>query len=116
MNIEDLREFCLNITGASECLPFDEYSLVFKVFDKMFALLPLDNERLCISIKCDPEKAIELREHYSAVEPAWHFNKKYWNTVYLDSDMEDEEVKKWILHSVNEVVKKLPKKIRDGYQ
>ena len=115
MNIEELREFCLSIKGASECLPFDEVSLVFKVLDKMFALLPLDNERLCISIKCDPEKAIELREHYKAVEPAWHFNKKYWNTIYLDSDMEDEEVKKWILHSVDEVVKKLPKKMQEEY-
>jgi len=115
MNIEELREFCLSIKGASECLPFDEVSLVFKVLDKMFARLPLDNERLCISIKCDPEKAIELREHYNAVEPAYHFNKKYWNTIYLDSDMEDEEVKKWILHSVDEVVKKLPKKIQEEY-
>ena len=115
MNIEELREFCLSIKGASECLPFDEVSLVFKVLDKMFALLPLDSERLCISIKCDPEKAIELREHYNAVEPAYHFNKKYWNTIYPGSDMEDDEVKKWILHSVDEVVKKLPKKLQEEY-
>ncbi|MCL2651267.1 MAG: MmcQ/YjbR family DNA-binding protein [Candidatus Azobacteroides sp.] len=115
MNIEELREYCLSIKGASECLPFDEYSLVFKVLDKMFALLPLDNERLCMSIKCDPEKAIELRERYDAVEPAWHFNKKYWNTIYLNNDMEDEEVKKWILHSVDEVIKKLPKKAQEEY-
>ena len=115
MNIEELREFCLSIKGAFECLPFDEYSLVFKVLDKMFALLPLDRDRLCISIKCDPEKAIELRERYNAVEPAWHFNKKYWNTIYLNNDMDDEEVKKWIQHSVDEVVKKLPKKTRDEY-
>ncbi len=116
MNIEELREFCLSVKGSSECLPFDEYSLVFKVLDKMFALLPLDNDRLCISIKCDPEKAIELREHYNAVEPAYHFNKKYWNTIYLSNDMDDEDVKKWILHSVDEVVKKLSKKIREEYQ
>ena len=81
MNIGELRELCLNIKEVSECLPFDEYSLVFKVLDKMFALLPLDGDRLCISIKCDPEKAIEFREHYNAVEPAWYFNKKYWNTI-----------------------------------
>ena len=115
MNIEDLREYCLSIKGASECLPFDEYSLVFKVLDKMFALLPLDNERLCIAVKCDPDKAIELREHFNAVEPAYHFNKKYWNTIYLNGDMEDEEVKKWIQHSVDEVIKKLAKKVQDEY-
>ena len=115
MNIEDLREYCLSIKGASECLPFDEFNLVFKVLDKMFALLPLDNERLCISVKCDPEKAIELRENYNAVEPAYHFNKKYWNTIYLNSDMDDENVKKWIRHSVDEVIKKLPVKIQKDY-
>ena len=115
MNIEELREYCLSVKGASECLPFDEYSLVFKVLNKMFALLPLDGELLSVSIKCNPEKAIELREHYNAIEPAYHFNKKYWNTIYPNRDMEDEDVKKWINHSVDEVVKKLPKKIRDEY-
>ena len=115
MNIEELRSYCLNIKGASECLPFDEYTLVIKVLDKMFTLIPLDNERLSISLKCDPEKAIELREHYNAVEPAWHFNKKYWNTIYLNNDMADDDVKKWIRHSVEEVVKKMPKKIREEY-
>lgn len=116
MNVEELREACLSIKGATESFPFDEVSLVFKVMNKMFALLPLDAEQLQISLKCDPETAIELREKYSCVEGAYHFNKKYWNTIYLNRDMNREEVIKWIGHSVNEVIKKLPKKQQQEYE
>ncbi|MDR1683378.1 MAG: MmcQ/YjbR family DNA-binding protein [Candidatus Symbiothrix sp.] len=115
MNLEQLHDFCLSIPGATESFPFDEVSLVMKVKNKMFALIPLDEAKVQIAVKCDPEAAIELREHYSAVVPAYHFNKKYWNTIYLNRDMRDEEVEKWIRHSVGEVIKKLPKKIRDEY-
>lgn len=109
MNIEDLRFFCLSIPGTEECLPFDEVTLVYKVMGKMYALLPLDTEICSISVKCDPEKALELREQYQAVEEAWHFNKKYWNTLLPNKDMEDAEIKRWILHSVDEVIRTLPK-------
>ena len=101
MNIEEVREYCLSLKNTIECFPFDEVSLVFKVENKMFLLLPLDVE--------------ELRERYTAVEPAYHFNKKYWNSIYLDRDMEDEEVKRWIFHSYREVIAKLPKNIREIY-
>ncbi len=112
MNIEDLRDFCLSIEGAIECTPFDDVTLVFKIYEKMFAVIPLDSERLSISLKCDPEKAIELREHYNCVEAAWHFNKKYWNTIYPNGDMKDDDIQFWIEHSVSEVVKKVPKKLK----
>ena len=115
MHIEELREYCLSLKGAGESFPFDDVSLVFKVLNKMFALLPIDNPELCISLKCDPEKAIELREKYSCVEPAYHFNKKYWNTIYLNRKMSDEDVKFWIRHSIDEVVKKLPKQVQHAY-
>ena len=115
MNVEELHKYCLSIKGASESFPFDDVSLVLKVLDKMFALIPLDNPELSISLKCDPEKAIELRERYASVEPAYHFNKKYWNTIYPNGDMNDEDVKFWIRHSVDEVVKKLPKKTQNEY-
>ena len=108
MNVEELRDYCLSIKGSEECLPFDDVNLVYKVMGKMFALISLDKEPLSISIKCDPEKAIELRERFSAVEEAYHFNKKYWNAVYPNRDMTDKEVKQWIQHSVDEVIKKLP--------
>jgi Uncharacterized protein conserved in bacteria len=110
MNVEELREACLSIKGASESFPFDDVNLVFKVMDKMFALIPLDADQLQIALKCDPELAIELREQYNCVEAAYHFNKKYWNTIYIGRSMGQEEVIKWINHSVEQVIKKLPKK------
>lgn len=115
MNIEELHEYCASLPETTSTFPFDEVSLVMKVCGKMFVLIPLDNPELQVSLKCDPEKAIELREKYSCVEGAFHFNKKYWNTIYLNRDMEDEEVKYWIRHSVDEVVKKLPKQVREAY-
>jgi predicted DNA-binding protein (MmcQ/YjbR family) len=105
----------MSLKGTTESFPFDDVSLVLKVENKMFALIPLENPDWQIALKCDPEKAIELRESYSCVEPAWHFNKKYWNTIYLNRDMNEEEVKFWIRHSIDEVIKKLPKRIRDEY-
>ena len=114
MDIETAREYCLAKKAVTECLPFDEYSLVMKVMDKMFVLIDLEySNKICM--KCDPEYAIELRERYSAIEGAYHFNKKYWNSNYLDRDMEDEEVKRWIFHSYREVIAKLPKNIREIY-
>ncbi len=110
MNIEELRDVCLGIKGAEEYFPFDDVTLVFKVMDKMFALIPLDSERVQISLKCDPDIAVELREKYTCVEAAYHFNKKYWNTIFMDGKMNREEIIQWINHSVKEVIKKLPKK------
>ena len=115
MNIEELREYCLSFKGTTEGFPFDEVNLVLKVEGKMFALIPLDSLELQISLKCDPEKAIELREKFPCVEGAYHFNKKYWNTIYPNREMNDEEVKRWIRHSIDEVIKKLPKYKRDEY-
>jgi predicted DNA-binding protein (MmcQ/YjbR family) len=115
MHIEELREYCLSLKGTDESFPFDDTSLVFKVLNKMFALIPIDNPELSIALKCDPEKAIELREKYDCVEPAYHFNKKYWNTIYLNRRMSDEDVKFWIRHSIDEVVKKLPKQVQREY-
>ncbi|MDR0506136.1 MAG: MmcQ/YjbR family DNA-binding protein [Dysgonamonadaceae bacterium] len=115
MNIEELHEYCLSIKGVTDCFPFDDVSLVMKVLGKMFALIPLDNPELQITLKCAPELAVELRERYNCVEPAFHFNKTYWNSIYPNRDMPDSEVKRWIHHSVDEVIKKLPKRIRDEY-
>lgn len=114
MNIETAREYCLSLKAVTECLPFDEYSLVLKVMDKMFALIDLNGANK-ISLKCDPEYAIELRERYSAVEGAYHFNKKYWNQVCFDRDADDKLIEKLIDHSYNEVLKKFTKKMRAEY-
>ena len=89
MDIETAREYCLSKKAVTECFPFDEYSLVMKVMNKMFALIDLESaNKICL--KCDPEYALELREHYVAIEGAYHFNKKYWNQVFLDGDVDDK--------------------------
>ena len=109
MNIEDLYNYCLSVPGAEATTPFDEVTIVMKVCGKMFALIPTDEEQLCIALKCDPEKAVHLREKYSCVVGAFHMNKTHWNTIYLTGEMPQEELKQWIQHSVDEVIKKLPK-------
>jgi predicted DNA-binding protein (MmcQ/YjbR family) len=116
MNIEELREYCLSINGATEDMPFEDEYLVFRVFNKWFAVVDLNDPELKISVKCDAAKAIDLRERYHGVNPAWHFNKKYWNSILLNGDRDDETVKYWIRHSVEEVVKKLPKRIQSEYR
>lgn len=114
MDIETAREYCLSKKASLECFPFDEYNLVMKVMGKMFAVINLDKPDM-IDLKCDPEYALELRERYSAVEGAWHFNKKYWNQVFFDRDADDKLIKHLIDHSYEEVLKKFTKKLRAEY-
>tara|TARA_B110000003_G_scaffold11784_1_gene11855 strand:+ start:28743 stop:29078 length:336 start_codon:yes stop_codon:yes gene_type:complete len=109
--IDVLREHCLAKKEVSESFPFDEKTLVFKVYDKMFALISLEREPLQMNLKCEPEKAIELREEYYQVIPGYHSNKKHWNTIVLEN-ISIEFVKKWIDHSYELVLQKLPKKIK----
>lgn len=114
MNIEFAREYCLSKKGTLECLPFDDDCLVFKVMGKMFALVGLkDANRICL--KCEPEYAIELRERFSAVEVAFHFDKKHWNQILFNSDVNDKLIIELIDHSYNEVLKKFTKKLRAEY-
>jgi predicted DNA-binding protein (MmcQ/YjbR family) len=116
MNIEDVREYCLSLKNTTESFPFDDESLVFKVENKMYLLIGLGGgEEPHVAVKCDPEQAGALRERYSAVEPAYHFNKKYWNDIYLNRDMTGEEIRRWIAHSYREVLRKLPVRIRAEY-
>lgn len=118
MNIEELRDCCLQIKGAEECFPFDDTVLVFKVMTKMFAFLPLEPKDgdFFINLKCDPDLAIELREKYEGVQPGYHSSKKYWNSVYLNRDVPDSLIKELISHSVEEVINKLSKKQQSEYK
>ena len=111
MDIESLREYCLSKTGVTESFPFDENTLVFKVAGKMFLLTDLVDD-FSMNVKCDPEKAIELREHYSSVLPGYHMNKKSWNTVLIDGSITDELLLEWIDDSYRLVVDGLPGKVR----
>jgi len=118
MNIEELRDYCLSLKGAEECFPFDETTLVFKVMGKMFGYVDLEPKttEFSITLKCDAFRAVELRERYSGVTPGYHSNKKYWNTVYIDSDVPDELLKELIVHSLDEVIRKLPKIHQEAYR
>ncbi len=112
MDIEKCREICLSMHQyVEETFPFDDVNLVMKIGDKMFALLPLDTPDK-LSLKCDPDRAIELRERYQGIEPAFHFNKKHWNQVFFNSDVPDKLIEELIRHSYETVTAKLTKKVR----
>jgi predicted DNA-binding protein (MmcQ/YjbR family) len=101
MNIEQIREYCLKKKGVTQDFPFDEETLVFKVMGKIFLLASLDSIPLQINLKCDPEKAIELREEYDAVQPGYHMNKKHWNTIIIDGSVPATRILEWIDDSYN---------------
>ncbi|MDJ0644347.1 MAG: MmcQ/YjbR family DNA-binding protein [Flavobacteriaceae bacterium] len=112
MNIEELRDYCLNKKGVTEEFPFDETTLVFKVLGKMFALTGLERTPPQVNLKCDPEWSIELREEYDGlIYGGYHMNKKLWNTVEF-SNLPVDFMKKLIDHSYDLVVAKMPKKLR----
>lgn len=111
MNIEEIRIYCLSKAGVTESFPFDEVTLVFKVKNKMFALLSLDDAH-GISLKCDPERAIELREKYPAIIPGYHLNKQLWNTIQIDASISEKLIKELIDHSYDLIVASLPKKLK----
>jgi predicted DNA-binding protein (MmcQ/YjbR family) len=109
LNIEELREYCISKKGVEECLPFGPETLVFKVMGKAFLLTGLDSNPVQFNVKCDPEKAIELREQYSCVLPGYHMNKKHWNTIIVDSSVSTKLLHQWITDSYNLVVTGLTK-------
>jgi predicted DNA-binding protein (MmcQ/YjbR family) len=98
MNIEILREYCISKKNVTESFPFGDDTLVFKTKGRIFALVNLEGD-LSINLKCDPARAIELRERYSSVIPGYHMNKKHWNTIYVDGRVPDKEIFSWIDHS-----------------
>ena len=109
MEIDTLRAYLLGKTGAFEDFPFGPDVMVFKVLDKMFALVAFRETLLSVNLKCDPELALHLRNIYKAVLPGYHMNKRHWNTVVLDGSILDEEVLSMIDDSYDLVVKGLKK-------
>lgn len=96
---ESIHHYAAQLEGAKESFPFGEETLVFKIKDKMFLLLALDVNPPHINVKCDPEKAKQLREDFLVVQPGYHMNKKHWNTVICDGSVPDSMVKEWIRES-----------------
>ncbi len=110
MDIENVRHYCINLPEVTESFPFDDTTLVFKVAGKMFALLNL-KENHSVNLKCNPEKAIDLRDRYESVLPGYHMNKTHWNTILLNGLLPDGLIIEWIVDSYNLIVEKLPKKL-----
>ncbi|MDQ6861286.1 MAG: MmcQ/YjbR family DNA-binding protein [Verrucomicrobiota bacterium] len=113
MEADAFREYCLTRAGVTEETPFGPDNLVFKVAGKMFALLGLDEIPARVNLKCDPDRALELRDRYEDVIPGYHMNKKHWNTVVIARAIPDGEIRKMIDHSYELVVSSLPKKTRE---
>lgn len=115
MNIQQYYEFCLSRKGVTEHFPFDEDTLVFKVGGKMFALTSLkewENGAPSVNLKCDPERALELRAQYDSIVPGYHMSKIHWNTVALNGDVSDKMLCELITDSYNLILKSLTKKIQ----
>jgi predicted DNA-binding protein (MmcQ/YjbR family) len=115
MNIQQLYEFCLSKNGVSEHFPFDEDTLVFKVGGKMFALTSLKQFEIgspSINLKCNPEKALELRAQYDAIRPGFHMSKVHWNSIDFNLDISDKIICELINHSYDLVFNSLTKKIQ----
>ncbi|MEN8241851.1 MAG: MmcQ/YjbR family DNA-binding protein [Chloroflexota bacterium] len=107
-----ITAYCLSKPGVTSGYPFGEGTLVFKVINKMFALISEDSEPLGLNLKCDPDDALALREQHKAINPGYHMNKKHWNTLTFDSSLPEKLVYELIDHSYDLVVSKLSKNDR----
>ena len=115
MNIELIREYCLSKPLATEDSAFGEDCVLLRVYGKIFAFLGLEHPDRVV-LKCDPDRAIALRDRYEGICGAFHWNKKYWNEVHFDTDVPDEVILELVDHSLSEVLKKLPRKTREEYE
>ena len=113
MNNEDVRIYCISKPGVTESFPFDDVTLVFKVMNKMFALLSIDSPQIRVNLKCGPDEAIDLRERYTGVLPGYHMNKQLWNTVVVDGSFTSAEFLQSIDNSYDLIVASLPKKRKE---
>ncbi|WP_191599943.1 MmcQ/YjbR family DNA-binding protein [Marinomonas algicola] len=116
MDVKIVKSYLLFKPEAEECYPFDESIAVFKVQGKMFALLSRYQGRPLVNLKCNPDHAIELRGIFEEVFPAYHMNKRHWNSIFLDGELPMGELERLIDHSYALVVKGLKKSIREGLE
>ena len=116
---KDLIAHCLTYPDVYEDYPFHDHEwavIRHRSNRRVFAWIYRREGQVCVNVKCDPQWVEFWRKAYPGVLPGYHLNKKYWNTIYLDRDMPDSEIKHWIHHSYREVIAKLPKKIREAYE
>jgi predicted DNA-binding protein (MmcQ/YjbR family) len=116
LKLESLRTYLLNKKGTTEERPFGPEALVYKIVGKMFGLIAWEEIPLRITLKCDPELALSLRDKYETVQPGYHMNKQHWNTITLDGSIPDDEILAMVDHSYELVVKGLTKTARQELQ
>lgn len=120
MNIEQLRDYCIQKKEVTEAFPFDDNVLVFKVLGKVFLLTGMDSwekGEAAVNLKCDPDYALELRDNYESIEPGYHMNKKHWNTIRIfQGELSSKLLLELIDHSYDMVIKSMPKKMRSQLQ
>jgi predicted DNA-binding protein (MmcQ/YjbR family) len=116
MNVEEFREYCLFKKGVTEEFPFDDVTLVYKVMGKMFAIVPLERIPSQVNLKCDPERALELREtHDGIIMPAYHMSKTHWNTLFFEQ-LPTKLLMELTEHSYELIVAKFTKKVRAEWE
>jgi predicted DNA-binding protein (MmcQ/YjbR family) len=114
MDIEQFRAYALSKPGTSEDFPFDEVTLCLRVVGKIFAITGLEREVFTVNLKCDPDRAIELREQYPEIQAGWHMSKKHWNTVDFTGSLDNKTLRELVDHSYDMVVKSLKKAEREA--
>lgn len=114
MEIDEIRELCLGLPEVTEGFPFGEETLVFKVSGKVFCLMSLEAYPVSFNLKCEPSRAVELREKYDAIAPGYHMNKKHWNTITLDGSLSSSLLEELVRHSYAQVVAGLKKAEREA--
>ncbi|MCE7993174.1 MAG: MmcQ/YjbR family DNA-binding protein [Roseivirga sp.] len=114
MYIDEFRDYCLAKKGVTESTPFGPDTLVLRAMNKIFAITGIDTFEF-VNLKCDPERAAELREQYEGIKPGWHMNKKHWNSVMCDGSISDPMIKELTDHSYDLIIQSLPKKVKDEW-
>ena len=112
MHIEQFRDYCLSLPGVEETTPFGPDVLVMKVMGKMFAATAMTEPEFRVNLKCDPDRALELRESHPEIIPGWHMNKVHWNTVYFEQGLPGHLIVELIDHSYELVASSLTKKLQ----
>jgi predicted DNA-binding protein (MmcQ/YjbR family) len=116
MNLSFIQDYCMAKKGVEETLPFGPDTLVYKVMGKAFLLTGINNRTESINVKCNPDKAVELREQYESIQPGYHMNKKHWNTITIDGSLSLKIIKECIDDSYNLVVLALTKKDKQAWE
>ena len=116
MNIETLRDYCLDKPFVEEGFPFGPETLVFKVASKIFLLISLDSEDFRFNVKCHPDRIDQLRADFDCVQPGFHQNKKHWNTIVPDGSVSIKQIEEWIDDSYNLVFEGLSKRLRESLE